>query len=76
MWFAQTTTIAPVSYEPVSTDDTGILAAVAAMWFVWLAVVVLMIIAQWKVFTKAGEAGWKVLIPFYNAYTIFNLSST
>ena len=30
--------------------------------------VVLMLAAQWKIFSKAGEAGWKCLIPFYNAY--------
>ena len=22
----------------------------------------------WGIFTKAGEAGWKVLVPFYNLY--------
>ena len=29
---------------------------------------VLVLAAQWKIFSKAGEAGWKCLIPFYNAY--------
>ena len=29
---------------------------------------VLMLIATWKIFTKAGEAGWKCLIPIYNEY--------
>lgn len=35
--------------------------------------VVLMIIANWKLFTKAGEAGWKSLIPFYNLYTLVKI---
>lgn len=30
----------------------------------------LIVIGWWKIFTKAGEAGWKSLIPFYNGYTI------
>ena len=30
--------------------------------------VVLAVIGQWKLFEKAGEKGWKALIPFYNAY--------
>ena len=34
-----------------------------------LIVCVIMLIAVWKIFTKAGEAGWKCLIPFYNTYT-------
>jgi len=28
----------------------------------------LLLIATWKIFTKAGQAGWKCLIPIYNAY--------
>jgi len=33
---------------------------------VWLAIVVLMIAAMWKVFTKAGEPGWAAIVPIYN----------
>lgn len=29
---------------------------------------VLLIIARWKIFTKAGEAGWKSIIPVYADY--------
>ena len=31
-----------------------------------IALVVLVIVALWKIFEKAGEPGWKALIPFYN----------
>lgn len=31
------------------------------------------ILAQWKMFVKAGEAGWKCLIPFYNLWTMFKI---
>lgn len=34
---------------------------------------VLLVIAQWKIFTKAGEKGWKSLIPFYNIYVTFRI---
>ena len=27
-----------------------------------------MLIAYWKIFTKAGAPGWAVLIPFYSGY--------
>jgi len=35
----------------------------------WLsaALVVTMLVASWKIFTKAGQAGWKTLIPIYGA---------
>lgn len=29
---------------------------------------VLLVIAWWKLFTKAGEKGWKAIIPIYNFY--------
>ena len=35
---------------------------------------ILLVIAEWKIFKKAGEAGWKSLIPIYNAYIVFKIS--
>ena len=32
-----------------------------------LAVVIFFIVATWKVFTKAGEPGWAIFVPIYNA---------
>lgn len=32
-----------------------------------LVVCVLMLVAEWRIFVKAGEAGWKCLIPVYGA---------
>ena len=34
----------------------------------------IMLIANWKILTKAGEKGWKVLIPFYNYWTFFKIA--
>lgn len=28
----------------------------------------------WKMFEKAGEQGWKALIPFYNTYILYKLT--
>ena len=41
-----------------------------AFWIVDCAVALLIIIAMWKVFTKAGQPGWAVLIPIYNIYVL------
>ncbi|MBU0681418.1 MAG: signal peptidase I [Proteobacteria bacterium] len=35
---------------------------------IYLALVILVIVATWKVFEKAGQPGWACLIPFYNIY--------
>ncbi len=31
---------------------------------------IIVTIAQWKMFKKAGEEGWKAIIPVYNVYTL------
>jgi len=33
----------------------------------------IMLAAQWMLFQKAGEEGWKVLIPIYNAYKFMEI---
>ncbi len=53
----------------------GILAGLGTgMMLFSLILMVLTIIALWKIFTKAGEEGWKSLIPIYNTYILFKIS--
>ena len=42
----------------------------AVLIVVYVALVVLMIASMWKVFVKAGQAGWKCIIPIYNTYLL------
>lgn len=35
---------------------------------------ILQVIAYWKIFTKAGEEGWKSIIPIYNGYVQYRLT--
>ncbi len=35
---------------------------------------ILSLIAEWRIFTKAGRAGWKCLIPLYNVITEFGFT--
>ena len=44
------------------------------MWALCLVIGILCIVAYWKIFTKAGEQGWKSIIPFYNIYVLFSIS--
>jgi len=41
--------------------------------FFWL-VVVIVIIGGWKLFEKAGQPPWAILIPFYNAYILLKVA--
>lgn len=39
-----------------------------------LAVFVFSVIVYWKIFTKAGETGWKSMIPVYNNYILYKIT--
>ena len=47
-------------------------AAVIAM--ISLVIQILVLVANWKILSKAGEPGWKVLIPFYNGYVFYKVA--
>lgn len=46
------------------------IAAFGTFMFIWFALIIVVIAAQWKVFTKAGQPGWACLIPFYSFYVL------
>ena len=37
----------------------------------YIIIFVVLCIALWKIFKKAGRPGWAALIPFYNMYVLF-----
>ena len=48
----------------------GVVFALVIIWYV------LQAIADWKIFAKAGEPGWKSLIPFYNVFVEYEICWT
>jgi len=40
----------------------------------YLAVVLLLIIGLWKVFTKAGKPGWAAIVPIYNMIVLLEIA--
>lgn len=44
------------------------------VWICYFAVIILMIAAIWKVFSKAGQPGWASLIPIYNLYIMCKIA--
>ncbi len=51
-----------------------LLASVAVIAVVSIVMYVLMVVAYWNIFKKAGEPGWKSIIPVYNSYILFKIS--
>ena len=45
----------------------------AIIMVVYLAIIVLMIASQWKIFQKAGHPGWACLVPIYNIYILLKI---
>ena len=52
----------------------AILAGLAVYGVISLAWYIIMIIANWKIFTKAGQPGWMSIIPFLNSFILFKIS--
>lgn len=40
----------------------------------YLAVIALMLVSMWKIFTKAGKPGWAVLIPIYDILIMLEIA--
>ena len=62
-------------YTTSAAAGAGIFAGFFSFFLILciIAWAVLVIIAQWKIFTKAGKEGWKALIPVYNTYTMLQI---
>ena len=62
---------------PLSNDALGGLAVGSILGFIVACAIIMwvfQIIAYWKMFTKAGEPGWKSIIPFYSQYIMYKLT--
>ena len=51
------------------------LILIALKWYQVLFILFIVnIIAYWKIFEKAGENGWKALIPIYNKFVLYDIA--
>lgn len=63
------------SYAALGGLVGGALAGVMmTVSLISLLIGILTLIANWKLFTKAGQAGWKCLIPIYNVVILFKVA--
>lgn len=47
---------------------------ISSLWGLWLIVAIVILVAMWKIFAKAGLAGWKSIVPIYNVYCLFKIT--
>ena len=70
-----------MNYSNTNMDPSALFGGLFAIYglfivicmIISLLVVVFLIICNWKIFTKAGEEGWKAIIPFYNTWVFAKL---
>ena len=68
-----TTILAQASDNQEAAALGALLALIAGFGMILVAgIVVVTLIGMWKVFTKAGEPGWAVLIPIYNLIVLLH----
>ncbi|MCC7301934.1 MAG: signal peptidase I [Bacteroidia bacterium] len=46
----------------------------AVVIIIYVALIVLMIASWWKIFTKAGQPGWAILVPIYNIIVMLRVA--
>lgn len=54
-------------------SNRELLSVLGTFWIFILAILILSIVANWKIFTKAGQEGWKSIVPFLNSYTEYKI---
>lgn len=65
----------------VTSADAEVLASVSAVLGAFAGIVmvfalvisILQIVAMWKLYVKAGEKGWKSIIPIYNLVVLYKI---
>jgi len=59
----------PIEVLVASLGSILIATILICSFFIWLIV----IIAHWKIFTKAGQPGWASIIPIFNFYILLKI---
>lgn len=62
------------SLQTITTDEafaSGLVIGFTSMLVI--TILLLIIISTWKILEKAGEKGWKALIPIYNVYLLYKI---
>lgn len=70
-YYTYNTTSNLAATDSVLKTATTILATYS---IIMLIIIILQIVAMWKVFKKAGEPGWMSIIPILNLVTLFKIS--
>ena len=60
--------------EELKTFGVILVILLIPILLIFITILVFQIIGQWKVFKKAGKNGWEAIIPYYNTWTLIEIS--
>ncbi len=68
--------VATTTSDAVGAATFGAFLGAFLVWIVCIALAyeILLIVSYWKLYNKAGEKGWKAIIPFYNEYIRYKIT--
>jgi hypothetical protein len=74
-FFAQSSSLYSYDVNTVSNEEAAYFGMALGTFFIAVLIFwVISVIALWKVFEKAGEKGWKALIPVYNYWVLCEIA--
>lgn len=50
--------------------DIAAAGLIISFILIYIAICILILVARWKIFSKAGKPGWAAIIPVYCIYTM------
>jgi hypothetical protein len=59
--------------QTTTTDSSGSAVLWLGFAFAYLAFFIIYAVAAWQMYEKAGQPGWKCLIPIYNWYILLKI---
>ena len=62
------------AYQSAATNASAVSGVILVSAGIALVIAILVIVAMWRLFTKAGRPGWASIVPFYNTYTLLKKS--
>jgi hypothetical protein len=67
------TSIGSIGWTLAQNNQGGDAGAMVAL-VLQLGFIVLMVVAMWKLFVKAGQPGWAAIVPIYNVYVLCKIA--
>jgi len=70
------TSMTPYTYTDtaVTSMSEQIIGIIGSLSLVFLVIFAIFLVAYWRIFTKAGEKGWKSLIPIYSNIVLYRIA--